>query len=292
MVLAGIVLIAFSSTALAGFPDGPNQQCRDDAGPPWEDDGPIAYYVGFPNTPILRNGKCPPAVEAACQQKGALAAHLDGPIDCGGRGWFCRINDQAGHRAPGFSGGRFPDSNYASCNQADTDHDLDGHCHGSDEESAYGWWIRDHWHRNYAGSLKCCCGWEEALTGVVNRCDYRKYVSPSVRPGCRDANEEHDVDMHPGCTQDDFLNYAEPPAEQCWEVMSFGPGPYEDGAAPPGAAMCQGLKKKKCKKEKDCVYDKSTSTCVPILAPPPPEHSPKERMCQRAYEMVEMCEER
>merc|ERR1712226_933436 len=102
--------------------------------------------------------------------------------------------------------------------------DRDGHCHGSDVDDTYGWWIRDHWHRNYAGRLKCCCDWQ-ATIGVVNRCDYRKHVTQAALATCRDANEEHDVDWHPGCTPQQYANYQEPPAEQCWEVTSFGPGP-------------------------------------------------------------------
>lgn len=228
-VVGVLQLVAVSER---GFPDGPNQQCSDDAGPPWEDDGNVAYYVGFPNTPVLQQPNlCPAPLSAACKLKGALAAHLDGPVDCAGKGWFCRIFYQPDHRMPGMSAGDFPDSNFASCNQSDTDHDRDGHCHGSDVDDTYGWWIRDHWHRNYAGSLKCCCDWK-ATIGVVNRCDYRKHVSPSVRLNCRDANEEHNVDWAPGCTQSHFRNYQEPPSEKCWQVSSFGPGPFDDPPLP------------------------------------------------------------
>jgi len=225
-VMVSVILLVIYA-ARGASPDGPNQQCGDDAGPPWEDDGPIAYYEGFPNAPVLPSGECPAPLSAACAGKGALAAHMDGPVDCGGKGWFCRIFDQPDHRMPGVSGGRFPDSNFASCNQSETDHDLDGHCHGSDVDDTYGWWIRDHWHRNYAGKLKCCCDWQ-ATVGVVNRCDYRKHVTPEVRLTCRDANEEHNVDWGPGCTKDHFQNYKEPPAGTCWEVASFGPGPFEE----------------------------------------------------------------
>mmetsp|Transcript_96662 Transcript_96662/g.207421 ORF Transcript_96662/g.207421 Transcript_96662/m.207421 type:complete len:468 (-) Transcript_96662:61-1464(-) len=232
MLHAVVIALSFISTAKGGFPDGPNQQCHDDAGPPWMDDGPVPYYAGYPNKPVLPvTGECPPPLSAACAAKGALAAHMDGPVACGGKGWFCRIFDQPGHRMPGMSGGRFPDSNFASCNQTDTAHDLDGHCHGSDVDDVYGWWVRDHWHRNYAGSLKCCCNWE-ATIGVVNRCDYRKHVTPDALETCRDANEEHNVDWHPDCTIEHFNNYKEPPAETCWELTSFGPGSFEDTTSP------------------------------------------------------------
>lgn len=220
-----------ASVSWASFPDGPNQQCADDAGPPWLDDGPTAYYVGYPNDPVLPpSGECPAPLSAACASKGTLAAYLDGPVDCGGQGWFCRITDQPDHRAPGVTSG-FPDCNYASCNQSDSDHDQDGHCHGSDIDGVYGWWIRDHWHRNYAGYLKCCCDWT-ASRGIVNRCDYRKLVTTETQPACRDANEEHTVDWSPGCTQEDFQNYQEPPDATCWELRSFGPGGSGDPIVP------------------------------------------------------------
>eukprot|EP00931_Biecheleriopsis_adriatica_P121364 TRINITY_DN96448_c0_g1_i1.p1 TRINITY_DN96448_c0_g1~~TRINITY_DN96448_c0_g1_i1.p1 ORF type:complete len:554 (+),score=64.73 TRINITY_DN96448_c0_g1_i1:75-1736(+) len=228
-MLCFTILVSWLAAAMGGFPDKPNQQCQDDAGPLWVDDGPTAYYEGFPNAPVLpASGKCPAPLSSACMRKGALAAHMDGPVDCGGKGWFCRITDQPDHRMPG-AGSSFPDSNFASCNQdlREGDHDEDGHCHGSDVDDTYGWWVRDHWHRNYAGKLKCCCDWN-ATIGVVNRCDYRKHVTPEVLPTCRDANEEHNIDWGPGCTYEHFLNYREPPAETCWEVTSFGPGPFDE----------------------------------------------------------------
>lgn len=217
---------AIIATVEGGFPEGPNQQCRDDAGPPWVDDGDVAYYVGWPNRPILpASGECPAPLAGACETKTKLAAYMDGPIDCGGKGWFCRIFNTDYHEAPGG----FADSNYASCNQADTNHDRDGHCHGSDVEDTYGWWVRDHWHRNYAGKVKCCCDWEGGTVGVVNRCDYRKHVTPEVLETCRDANEEHEVDWHPDCQPIHAQNYKEPDANTCWEIDYFAPGPYEDG---------------------------------------------------------------
>jgi len=211
------------------FPEGPNQQCRDDAGPPWTDDGKTAYYVGFSAKPkLLGNGACPLPLRSSCEKKGALAAFHDGPVNCGGKGWFCIITRQKGHRNPEVKANKdgtfpFPDSNFAFCPQ--NDHDRDGHCHGSDEDDVYGWWVRDHWHRNYAGKVKCCCGWESSA-GVANRCDYRKKVTPAVLKNCRDANEEHKVDWHPSC-KGDWRSKA-PPADQCWEMEGFGPGPGND----------------------------------------------------------------
>lgn len=222
------------------FPEGPSQQCRDDAGPPWSDDVAGQPYYGPPmrnravdpnNLPVL-DDRCPPPLEGACEAKGALAAHMEGPVDCGGRGWFCRITEEADHRQPGIQPGSFPDSNFVHCNHSSSDEpwqDTDGHCHGSDVDNVYPWWIRDHWHRNYAGRLKCCCDLA-ATTGIVNRCDYRKYVAPGDLATCRDANEEHSVKIEPGCPRASAV--IEPPAEQCWEVEHFGPGevdPDSDG---------------------------------------------------------------
>jgi len=208
----------------ARFPDGPNQQCADDAGPPWMDDGPTPYYKGFAAKPKLPGGQCPSPLRAACEAKGVLSAFHNGPISCGGKGWFCTIVDQPGHRMPGAGPGiRFPDNNFHFC-AADDDAHI-GHCHGSDAEDTYGWWVRDHWHRNYAGKLRCCCDWEGGTTGYVDRCDYRKHVTPQVLKNCRDANEEHNVDWGPGCGRP----RTSPPDDQCWEMEGFGPGPLEDG---------------------------------------------------------------
>ena len=175
-------------------PEGPSQQCRDDAGAPWADDEGAAYYEnpGQRATPVLNaSGICPTPLEAACKRKGVLGAHLDGPVDCGGRGWHCRILPQKGWSNPDYV-----DLNMQHCNETDADEsDQGGHCHGSDNDNVYGWWVRDHWHRGYTGSLHCCCnpapGWPEGLRGLVNRCDYRRYIAPKDLSSCRDANEDH-----------------------------------------------------------------------------------------------------
>ena len=141
-------------------PYGPMQQCRDDAGPPWADDletyGPnVRYHDNTPAEPILpADGACPGALAGACAAKGVKAAYLDGPIDCGGQGWFCRIMPQ-----PGWGDCSYGDCNFANCATPDADElDTDGHCHGSDDDSTYGWWVRDHHFRGYTGTLNCCCG--------------------------------------------------------------------------------------------------------------------------------------
>ena len=61
------------------------------------------------------------------------AALLDGPLDCGAKGWFCRIMPQPGWRNPDFV-----DYNFAHCNETDADYrDDNGHCHGSDTDDTY-----------------------------------------------------------------------------------------------------------------------------------------------------------
>ena len=101
----------------------------------------------------------------ACAAKPAKAAFLEGPVQCGARGWFCRIVHQPGWSVLGSDGkNSHGDDNFQHCNapargNATRDWDGDGHCHGSDTDSTYGWWVRDHWFRNYPGRLHCCCGW-------------------------------------------------------------------------------------------------------------------------------------
>jgi len=173
------------------------------------------YHTGTP----AFGASCTPPISAACSSKGALAGHLDGAVDCGGLGWFCRIMEQ-----PGWVNPQFNDNNFAHCNSSTADQrDNDGHCHGSDNDSTYGWWVRDHWFRGYAGTLHCCCDW--TLTrGLVNRCDYRKYVSPSELDSCRDANEEHNNGYEDGCDTHASVPFRDPLVHdptKCWSVFNF-----------------------------------------------------------------------
>merc|ERR1719473_1312283 len=202
-------------------PAGPSQQCRDDAGPPWGDELPAgpAYFDGTPAKP---EGDCPAPLAAACAAKSKKAAFLAGPVDCGGKGWHCRIAPQ-----PGFvPRGGFRDANFAHCNRTDADEsDADGHCHGSSEDSVYGWWVRDHWYRGYAGRLTCCCDWN-GLKGLVNRCDYRrKVVDANDLETCRDANEDHGKTYSGTCAAyKDKIPFGDPalkPGNQCWVVSNF-----------------------------------------------------------------------
>lgn len=224
-------------------PEGPSQQCRDDAGPPYEDDEGDAYYQNSKAVAVLNSsGICSSPVNAACEKKGVLAAHLDGPVDCGGRGWHCRIFDQ-----PGWINPNFNDRNFALCNASDADErDDGGHCHGSDTDNTYGWWVRDHWHRGYSGRLVCCCnpapGWPEGLKGLTNRCDFRRQIVPKELKTCRDANEDHPKPLggfEGGCAAHENRVYKEPLEQNpdgCWVVRYFSDG------------FKKKCKSKKCKK--------------------------------------------
>ena len=131
------------------------------------------YFDASPARAVGDGDDCPAPLATACAAKGKIAAFLAGPIDCDKRGWFCRIERQDGF----VPSDGFRDSNFAHCNRSDADEsDADGHCHGSDSDETYGWWVRDHWFRGYAGRLTCCCDWN-ALKGLTNRCDYRRRVS-------------------------------------------------------------------------------------------------------------------
>ena len=206
-------------------PEGPSQQCADDAGPPWEDDvehfGVSDYFEASPARAVGDGDDCPAPLATACAAKGKLAAFLAGPIDCDDRGWFCRIERQDGF----VPSDGFRDSNFAHCNRTNADEsDADGHCHGSDGDETYGWWIRDHWFRGYAGRLTCCCDWN-ALKGLTNRCDYRRPVSTgSDLQTCRDANEDHGLSFEGTCGAHADVAFDDPALRadgQCWSVESF-----------------------------------------------------------------------
>jgi len=213
-----VAVVFYDVVVFAKSPDGPSQQCADDAGPPWQDDD-VVPWAASPALPVTDTfGQCPKPLQGACQSKDLKRAFLEGPVDCGGRGWFCRIAPQEGWKNPFYN-----DRNFAHCNTTDADErDNDGHCHGSDVDNVYGWWVRDHWFRGYAGSLHCCCDWN-GLKGLVNRCDYRKYVSPTVLETCRDANEEHQKGYDGSCEAHSSIPFEEPvgKSDQCWTVYNF-----------------------------------------------------------------------
>ena len=232
--LIGSILLETSLQAFAQ--EGPSQQCADDAGPPFADDsetfGGKPYSFRSKAQPIMINdGKeCAGPLKEACTKKDPKTAYLEGPIDCGGAGWFCRITVQ-----PGWSQNEnlMVDSNFMHCNTTNEPNDRDGHCHGGDKDDVYPWWVRDHWFRNYKGHLTCCCDLQN-IPGLVDRCDFRKRInSPQELATCRDANEEHNVELGTGCNEGGNPDFADPAYgadknEKCWEVSSFGYGQESD----------------------------------------------------------------
>jgi len=213
-----------------------SQQCRDDAGPPFMDDietfGPNnkKYFEGKPATAI---GDCPDPLKGACATKEKVAAFLEGPVDCGGKGWYCRILEEPGWPTIALT----TDVNFGYCNTTegleDAGFDQAGHCHGSNSDDTFYWWVRDHWYRQYNGRLRCCCGWDDLTQGkIVNRCDFRRLVTQEEDlEQCRDANEEGVTPYNGGCDQNDppALNEDIPEDDSmCWEVQKYGE-PCEDG---------------------------------------------------------------
>jgi len=220
-----------------------SQQCRDDAGPPFVDDEPGAYYHDSNSAayPILQNGACPKPLEYACSARpNPKTAYLEGPIDCGDKGWYCRIMPDQSWPPVGLTA----DVNFGHCNTTagidDAGFDQDGHCHGSSHDNTYYWWIRDHWHRQYNGRIRCCCGWFEAAPGsngantalydrrIANRCDYRRQLPRSEDPNtCRDANEGHGMGFDDiGCDPQKVNSQIGSPIPEsddyCWEIGRFG----------------------------------------------------------------------
>jgi len=235
-------------------PEGPAQACEDDAGPPWADDREHFpgkhYYDDTPATPILpSSGECPAPLSAACAAKGVKPAFLDGPINCGGAGWFCRIMPQEGWRN-GPAGREYGDKNFGHCNETGADEASVGHCHGSDADDAYGWWVRDHWFRGYAGTLHCCCDWQ-AVQGVVSNCDYRRRVLPE-EDSCRDANEGPNAPEYEGSCEayrgQPFVDPLDSHPGTCWSVTHFA--------------------------DPESVSNYQVPSPPPVVRPPPPSPSP------------------
>lgn len=215
-----------------------SQQCTDDAGPPFQDDDVTygsggKYHDGKPAMPI--GDSCPDPLKEACRTKSKKAAFLEGPVDCGDKGWFCRIEEETGWPANNL----ISDLNFGYCNTQegfeDAGFDRAGHCHGSDADETFYWWVRDHWFRGYNGKMRCCCGWDTIVkTGsIVNRCDHRRLVKPTENlDQCRDANEDGATPYNEGCAANGPFTIGQPINEegsQCWEVSKFGePADVED----------------------------------------------------------------
>merc|ERR1712224_754892 len=126
------------------------------------------------------------------------------------------------------------DTNFGYCNTTegyeDKGYDGAGHCHGSDDDATFYWWVRDHWFRGYNGRLRCCCGWNNVVKKgkIVNRCDHRRLVTKDENlDNCRDANEEGSKPYNGGCKASPTIG--EPIDEDaligdsmCWEMSKFG----------------------------------------------------------------------
>ena len=103
--LHAICFLLLALHGASGASDWPlyNQQCRDDAGPPFADDietfGPNGFYHdNHPVEPVLidSDGTCAKPIEGACASRPTKkVAYMEGPIDCGGRGWYCRCASQS-----------------------------------------------------------------------------------------------------------------------------------------------------------------------------------------------------
>ena len=245
---ATFVTICCHSQPIKGDINWPeyNQQCRDDAGPPYLDDSETfpnggKYHDYSAAAPVLQNGECPDPLKGACTSRPSIkTAFLEGPISCGDRGWYCRIMPDEKWPPLNLLG----DVNFGHCNTTDNFEDAgadqDGHCHGSSKDNTYYWWIRDHWFRGYNGRLRCCCGWndgsETPLTGgrIGNRCDYRRQVTPDENLSqCRDANEDHGLSYEGGCNSQYSGQIDSPIPENnsmCWEMSRFG---FSEGFEPP-----------------------------------------------------------
>merc|ERR1712194_794124 len=214
-----------------------------------DDEPGVKYHAGSAAFPVLPGGECSDPLKPACASRtDAKTAYLEGPIDCGNNGWYCRIyNDEANGWPSVVLNG---DINFGECNKEgsfDDDYeDQDGHCHGSSDDSTYYWWVRDHWHRQYNGKVRCCCGWYQGGTQpmaqgrIANRCDYRRLVTSGENiENCRDANEDHGLSFEGGCDAQYKNQIGAPIPEDdsvCWEIERFGytDDGFDDGPTPPG----------------------------------------------------------
>lgn len=225
------------------------------------------------NTPV----SCPPVghpLRDACLsnlaggQKGNAAmalvkASMEGPINCGGKGFFCRMKSD-----PYFSGTPgdqlYNNYNFGYCQDAESDnpdnmfpgnyHDPekdDGHCHGSHLDSVYQDVLQDHYHRVYRGTLECCCGesvtplqagttnpvspsaWVPA-TKLIERCDFRGTAGNNgtfnFEGGCG-----KDVNYGPGSYAPElFVSPQQYKSDHmCWELKHFGRMPdFKETANP------------------------------------------------------------
>ena len=183
MKLSAIVFVAIGSTearlsslhhnkrrqALSAFPLY-SQQCDRDEGPRVENDAEtfgvgIKYHTNSPASPVLlANGECADPLKSACSLRNdPRLAYMEGPIDCGGNGFFCTVVEQDDWDPREL----LDNLNFGYCNtteafDANNDYQEDGHCHGSDDDSAYYWVLRDHWFRQYVRAFGTLCAYTSA----------------------------------------------------------------------------------------------------------------------------------
>eukprot|EP00193_Tetraselmis_chui_P005188 CAMPEP_0177767740 /NCGR_PEP_ID=MMETSP0491_2-20121128/9306_1 /TAXON_ID=63592 /ORGANISM="Tetraselmis chuii, Strain PLY429" /LENGTH=556 /DNA_ID=CAMNT_0019284415 /DNA_START=184 /DNA_END=1854 /DNA_ORIENTATION=+ len=214
---------------------------------PTSDDG--ATLCPAPLADEDGNPSCEPK-DGETQDQAYVRAYMEGPINCGGKGFFCRMKeDHAGIEGgvTGTPGDQLLNNrNYGYCVDRAEDRQInwnslsrqpnnnDGHCHGSDIDASYIGVLHDHYYRPYRGDLECCCGmesrdgdnkWIPALN-YISRCDYR-------------GADQNDADQNyeDGCSRDmnAFIPKEAFPAEDsmCWTMKNFGKPPANVYEKPP-----------------------------------------------------------
>ncbi|CAJ1960662.1 unnamed protein product [Cylindrotheca closterium] len=145
----------------------PQPVCDRDEGTRVENDADtfgsgVKYHDDSPAFPVLLSGEeCADPLKAACSiRNDPKLAYMEGAIDCGDNGFFCTVTEQDDWEPREL----LDNLNFGYCNRTKafdgTEFQDDGHCHGSDDDSAYYWVLRDHWFRQYNGRLRCCCNWD------------------------------------------------------------------------------------------------------------------------------------
>eukprot|EP00873_Tetraselmis_striata_P033561 jgi/Tetstr1/453825/TSEL_040776.t1 len=162
------------------------------------------------------NPSCTPK-DGESQDQAFVRAFMEGPINCGGKGFFCRMKeDHAGidRGVTGTPGDQLlANRNFGYCVDRTVDRQIDwnnlsrqpnnndGHCHGSDLDER--------------GDNE---DWEPALD-YISRCDYRGATA-------NDANQNFER----GCGRDieKFIPKDDYPgeADMCWTVQNFGKPAY------------------------------------------------------------------
>lgn len=211
------------------------QQCDNDDGPRFENDamnfGNGRYHTGGSATAVLQNGACAAPLQGACSSHNDnTQAYLEGPIDCGGNGFFCTVVEQDDWEPREL----LRNANFGYCNSTEAfashEYEADGHCHGSNDDSTYYWVLRDHWFRQYNGRMRCCCNWNSGDDNLfegrfTNRCDYRRMIPKRREGDCVQANRNAG-NYEGGCDSSlETTQVGSPVPEddsKCWEITHFG----------------------------------------------------------------------